>query len=292
MSGTRWTEEEDSFLLENYPLLGVRKTSEKLFELFGTKRSVKSISLHARQLCIRKGIEIIHVNSEVHKEIKNTWSSEEDQFIIKYSGTFSTKKISEMIFEIFGTARTEEAIMTRMYVLRKHNHTDLYTCVPWTEEEDDIVRKIYPKYGYRKTIQEIYEKTGTKRTRQAIHCRAKKLKVNGLGRSKAIGTVVKWKTTRHIKIQKDDGTQAWVKYHRYITKAKGDERVLFLNKNRLDVRPENMVCLSASDATKMIAKRYYSTEPEITKTGILICMLDRLLKDQEKGESENGRTSD
>ena len=287
----RWTEEEDSFLLENYPLLGVRKTSEKLFELFGTKRSFKSVNLHVRQLCIRKGIEIIHVNSEVHKEIKNVWSSEEDRFIIEHSGTFSTKKISEMLFEIFGTARTEEAIITRMNVLRKRNCTDFYTCVPWTKEEDDIVRKIYPKYGYRKTIQTIYEKTGTRRTRQAIHTHAKKLNVSGLGRSKAIGTVVKWNRT-YVKIQKDDGTFAWVNYHRYITKAKDDERVLFLNKNRLDVRPENMVCLSASDAAKMIAKRYYSIEPEITKTGILICTLDRLLKDQEKGELDNGRTSD
>ena len=296
MSRISWTKEEDDFLIENYPLLGVQKTSEKLFELFGTRRSAKSICFHKRNICISKGIEIIHVDPEVHKKIKHAWTPEEDQFIIEHSGVFSAKKISEMMFEIFGIKRSEESIMSRMYKLRKHDRIDFYTCVPWTEEEDNIIRQFYPKYGFRKTIQEIYEKTGNKRTKYAVQGRAHLLKLQGPSRAKEVGTIsVRSNGDRnvklnYIKIQKDDDTYEWVKYHRYITNADENERVLFLNRNHLDTRPENMVCVSASNASTLIASKYYSTESEITKTGVMLCELIQALKDQEKGESNGGNT--
>ena len=38
----QWTEEEDNFLIENYPNLGAQATADSIFEIFGKKRTRKS----------------------------------------------------------------------------------------------------------------------------------------------------------------------------------------------------------------------------------------------------------
>ena len=225
------------------------------------------------------------------------WTEEEDQFIIENYGRYSAKEIYENIYATTGIERSYDSIKRHIGELRRTGCIEEYRFMPYTEEEDEIIRDYYPNNGIEKTMQKIFEETGIKRSSQSITSRAKKFKIHisderrHNSHKSELGTISLrsegTKTTRpkyyYIKVKDNDGNDKWISYHRYLLGDEAqDKRVIFLNNNNLDVRPENMVCVTRSTVSKMVANKYYSDVPEITKTGILICELIEAMKQQEK----------
>lgn len=306
MAGKIWSPEEDQFLIENYPLLGGNKIADKLFELFGVKRSLNAIHSHLRDLSLRNNTKVIHVKRKIIKDnTKNQyfkWTQEEDRILIDNYENYEIKDIAKMLTDSLGSKRSIRSIEGRAKFLRNRGLLNCYKFRPWTEIEDTIVRTYYPEGGWEVVAQKIYEETGFKRTKQSIWSRAQDLKVpvsdtyRGDMHRKDVGTISLWSDGKnqelnyYIKVKSGSGQDSWVKYQRHVTNAaERNECVIFLNRDHLDIRPDNMVCVSQSVMSKLIRNGYYSTESELTKTGIILCKLIEAMKQQEK-ENQNEST--
>ena len=102
----QWTKEEDSFLIENYPLLGTKRCSEKI------GRSEKAVYCHIKKLRDR-GIPIGHT------KFRNDYSKEEEQFIIDNYSVLGQKRTLEELNKRFGGNRSIGGIEHKAKTLSK-----------------------------------------------------------------------------------------------------------------------------------------------------------------------------
>lgn len=70
-------------------------------------------------------------------------------------------------------------------------------------------------------------------------------------------------------------------------------QIVFLNGDTLDCNIENLACISTKVCAKMSnghGKAFWSENPEVTKTGLLVCELDLALKENGKVKSYENKT--
>ena len=209
----RWTEEEDNFLIENYPLLGGKKTSEELYIRFGTVRTRGAISNRCIFLCEKKGLARIHADPKRLKEERRlncekarkkavaVWTPEEDQFLLENYPKLGAPKTSEELKNQFGSNRSVHSIyahlrdlhirtgMEKVHVNQEYlkeltdagakRLTNLTNSQQWTEEEDNFLIENYPNLGAQATADSIFEIFGKKRTRKSIYTRIRDLRHKG-----------------------------------------------------------------------------------------------------------------
>lgn len=174
MSGTRWTEEEDSFLLENYPLLGAKKCAEELNRKYGTPRTRKTVYHHVRHLREHKSIEMQKPDPST-----KSWTEEEVEFLINNYDKYGSNRMCEEIYKKFGIRRSVYSIQTKTYKLRKkgaqcgiqkvnrapESSNPAYL---WTDEHIDFLRSYYPDHGVKETAKELYIRFGIKRSNSSV----------------------------------------------------------------------------------------------------------------------------
>lgn len=292
----RWTKEEDSFLLENYPLLGRSKTIEKLNAIFNSNVTADNARHHYKLLKSKRNGE--------HNYIKIPWTKEEMQFVLdnypKYGLVITTKKINEK----YKSNRSEHSVYSIVKRLRAKGcdcsigkgsraPESANPCTKWTEEEDRFIIDYYPDYGAEETAIKLNEIFKTNRTPHAVRFRASRslhLNITSKARSdiskkstqkyaKQVGDISEWKLSKgrtEFYIKNEEGQWVLLKHHLVGEETSG-KMVIFLNGDRSDFRKENLAAITKETNAKMATRGFYSEDPEITKAGIAICELEDLL---------------
>lgn len=211
---TKWTPEEDQFLIENYPLLGGKKTVEQLNSKFGNNRTLGAVRRHAFELHDRKGYERIKVDRKIVKNIRKQalekvrkdnprlWSPEEDQFLLENYPVLGGIKTLEELNKKFGKDRTIASLRAhrrdlhvragvelvyvnaeRKKVISEENGKRLIrqgNAQEWTAEEDQFLIENYPDLGARRCSAQILKKFGKERSAKSIYSRIKDLYNKGI----------------------------------------------------------------------------------------------------------------
>ena len=75
----------------------------------------------------------------------------------------------------------------------------------------------------------------------------------------------------------------WKKYYGDIPSG---HKIVFLNGDTLDCRIENLYMATDAAVMMMVKNKWFSSEPEITKTAILCCELEIVTKKEKKKNEE------
>lgn len=86
-----------------------------------------------------------------------------------------------------------------------------------------------------------------------------------------------------------------VVYEKYFGKIPKGKMVVFLDRNKQNLSIDNLECITKHENLIMNSRGYYSTNPEITKTGLNAIRLEISIKNRKKeknNESDNGKKID
>ena len=315
MSRMSWTKEEDDFLIENYPLLGAKKCAEELNQMNGTSHTRSAVNCHVRNLRKNRKLEIESPDPPMEQ-----WTDEEVEFLVNNYEKFGSHKMCEELYKNFGIRRTVGSVQAKTYKLRKKGvrcSIQIGNRAPessnpaylWTSEHIDFLKSYYPNHGVKETAKELYIRFGIKRSEQSVRriVREQHINMNKLGRKElakrtsgrnmAIGSIATWKNSNsrllyYIKVANNGDRDDWMPLTHYLLgEEANDKMVIHLNGNHNDFRKEKLAVISKSVCARLSTKHLLSEDPELTKTGIMLCELMQALKDQEKGDPENGRAS-
>ena len=291
-SGHRWTKEEDDFLIENYPLLGSKNTVEALKSKLGTDVSTSSLQYRISYLRNIKNIDISRI-----VENKESWTLEEDQFLVEHYSNYSNKEIQRMILELFGKNRTIEAIMRRAnekpglkkMVFKKPSrvwteevneylfkNASSKTCEEMTAELNTIFNKEFSVNSVRNQIKKLRKQKGS----TIIPYKRSLTRNNG---DIAVWTGDDKIPHLYIKVGNGKGSKGWMEYKHFLMGEEANGKcVITLNNDNCDIRPENLAVVSSAVNTKLTRYKMRSDDPEITKAGIKLCELEEALENSEK----------
>lgn len=144
-----WTEEEDKIICECYPSGGSRECSKFL----------KSRSTEA----IRKRAMVLGIVRERYR-----WSNEEDDFLREHYLEYGSAKCAEYL-----TNRNQDSIRARAAKLGIFTPRKTSSPVPWTKEEDALLKKTFYSCTYSKMCELL-----PNHNENSIFYRAKKLGLN------------------------------------------------------------------------------------------------------------------
>ena len=272
MSGGRdWTKEEDSILIEYYPLYGSQKVSEEIKNQLKFERNNISVKNRARKLNIVK--EDRYHDDWIYNNYKNY--STYSQLWVEYNKHFGTNMSSSSF---------------RVHMRRIGLKTGRQTFVDMIDEMFDEISEIYINNGVTKTQEAIFNKTGILSPNSAIYDYMYKhgIKVRdsahaknaSVQRSVPIGTIGFHKTSDGTTMAKVKTLDGWKDYGEYICGKKEGYVAIPLDKNRNNLSPENWVQVPIKYNGKMSKYNLRSENPEVTKAGILWCDLDETMRSQ------------
>ena len=172
---------------------------------------------------------------------------------------------------------------------KSHCNRELQLNFHYSKEEDEWLFENYPKLGRRKCAEAFNEKFCTNRTAQGIknHCqwlgmrvteeRKKQMAIENSGNFHEVGTVVA-RVRGELFIKKEDGT--WTQLSRYML---GDNIpkgcvVIFLDGNNQNLAQENLAIILRKHLAIMTKNKFWSECAEITRTGLVWCELNDVLK--------------
>lgn len=156
----------------------------------------------------------------------------------------------------------------------------------YTEEQLEWLKENYPSLGRIKTAKLFNEIFNEKKSPQAIKCQCLRmgLKVNkgrkyeippeNTGRIHPIGTI---RPMAHGEpyIKNNDGN--WEPLKHTVIEAKEGQIIVFLDGDCKNISKENLMHTTRAVSARMTANKFWSTHPEITKTGIICCELEQVL---------------
>lgn len=219
-----------------------------------------------------------------------------------WSGARSYKELAELYNETFHINVSKSAI-------KNHCHYILGIQKPrkaqrrYTEEQLQFLKENYTKMGNRELLKLFNEKFNDTRTLSAIknfgiihglkvdkevrqNNRRKHLDRPGSKRATRKSGDIRIECGRPI-MKDDDGnwkTAArviWEKEHGTVPEG---YVVTVLDGDCFNISPDNLACVPVSYMGLLQRHEFRSTNPEITKTGIIWCELLEALKEKEKGE--------
>lgn len=120
------------------------------------------------------------IHKPYYKRLERTrhfWTEEELQFLKeKVESGMLLSEVAREITEKFGFRATSDSVRTRYHANFKtaseKRERRIVKHMPWTPEEDVIMRKHYSEGGWKKVTAEMLKETGKRRSRAAITYRA------------------------------------------------------------------------------------------------------------------------
>jgi len=335
MTVTKWTPEEDQFLIENYPLLGGKETIQLLNEHYHNNRTERAGY---------KRVEILRKQGlmDLPKKERMYWTAAEDQILKENYPISGSKGVSELLFERLKSIRTEDAVQHRADYLgikyiklqideawvqnnymhfernkdlwEKYNETHdrqvAYSSFEgylirtgyqrmFTDEMLEFLAEHYADWGAKRAQKELLERFGVLKSIHSIHFQMSQLKI-GISKevmSKLIGDSqdsypegsirIHGTKRKYAVIKTKDG---WKPYAKHILKNNNDDYIATpLDHNQSNMNPENWVLIPKKHVVIMSKNKLWSTDPEVTKTAIMLCELIDVMKQQEK-ENQNEST--
>lgn len=173
---------------------------------------------------------------------------------------------------------------------KSHCNRELGLTFVYSKEEEDWLRQNYPKLGRIKCAAEFNKVFDTNRTANGIAAKCKKMKlvvsddrrkrlaIENTGRYHEPGTILD-KGRGYLFIKRSDGR--WVQLQRYVAGADDlspDTVVIFLDGNKRNLDPENLMAIPRSYLGPMSKNGFWSEFPEVTKTGLIWCELKDVLQ--------------
>lgn len=222
-----------------------------------------------------------------------------DEWIFEHLDSFSRwSDMCKEYNEVFGTDYTRQQF-------KWHTNQSLGLRLPdyrYSAEHDKWLKDNYMKFTHRELGEKFNEHFGTKKTWNGLkeHCRLLGLLVDAeektrrarLGQEYAtsckrlpVGTIGR-PSNGYLLIKKEDGT--WEFLTKHILRSKGIEcepgyQTVFLDGDKTNYNPNNLDVMPIKYAPIMMQNKFFSEQPEITKTGIKWCELyESLKKEGEK----------
>lgn len=230
-----------------------------------------------------------------------------DDWIIENHSKFkSYRELAEEHNLLFGTDFSRAQMKNHAGLILKVRMSDYW----YTEEQKAWIRSEYSKAGSTESkVKAFNEKFGTDRKEHSLREMARRMGVmlsddalddyrrrttdslirfNKTVRAKPIGYVGR-PANGYLMVKTENG---WVSQGRYEYEKQCGEIpkghvVVFLDGDNRNVNGENLMAIPQSWQALMTAKRFWSEEPNITKTGVLWCRLYLAL--QEAEGKDNGR---
>lgn len=175
---------------------------------------------------------------------------------------------------------------------KAHCNVGLKLNFHYSKEEDAWLIENYPKLGRVKCAEQFNKKFCTNRTAMGIriHCEKMGLRVSderkrqraieNTGRLHDTGTIVE-KSHGILFIKKEDGTWTQLSRHLVEEDIPKDCIVIFLDGNKRNLSQDNLAIIPRNHSAIMTKNKFWSEQPEITKTGIIWCELYQELKKQK-----------
>lgn len=160
----------------------------------------------------------------------------------------------------------------------------------YSDEQLEWLKENYPKLGRVKATKAFNELFNESRTTSAIRkrCIEMNLKVTcDRLRDRAIENTGRYKEVGELGtggngdpyIKTDEG---WIPV-KYAVAGKQEGKILVhLDGNKHNNSKENLAFITRKVSARMIKNKFWSENPEITKTGIICCELEQSLKEKEK----------
>lgn len=157
----------------------------------------------------------------------------------------------------------------------------------WTQEEDEFLKAYYPLHGLNETHRCFNEKFA-ERSKRAICDRVyytlnltmvqenKVALMDDVRHRKAVN--VGYVNSETGMIKTEDG---WVRLSKKIGVPKGKYAV-HLDGDKCNNDADNIAIISPQISMKMTKNKFWSSEPEITRTGIACCTLEDVLSKSEE----------
>lgn len=220
----------------------------------------------------------------------------DNKWLIERFNKMSLAELCEKYNSAHGTNYRYEAI-------RWHCKEKLKLCkngrVIYTEEQNEFLIKNYPVHGKVETARLFNEKFGECKSAEAIrtHCvRHLKLKVTNDRKKKAgqenrskkadrtisVGDIVDRKGTLYRKVK--SGSQKRSDDYKLLSdevigKPPKGQRIVYLDGDRLNCTAENMMFTRQKDMCLMSVYKLWSSNREVTKTGLMACELQNRIKE-------------
>lgn len=176
---------------------------------------------------------------------------------------------------------------------RRHCNIDLHLSRTYTEEQDAWIRNNYPNMGARESYEEFQKTFGIKKGFSGFKSHITDL---GLKVTKERKQIADANNGNHEKkpngsVRKNARGQYFVKRNgKWISMAKDavgeipkGHAVVHLDGKQDNNNPDNLAVISRKTLGRMTHNRFWSEDPEITRTGILCCELANALEGNKKG---------
>lgn len=327
MAVTKWTPEEDQFLIEDYPLLKIKDVKNRLNELFHNDRTEKAC--YRRVGYLRKtGLMPLPEKEKVF------WTDAEDQILKDNYHIVGSKGVSELLITNLKSDRSIDAIQKRAEYLglkcqrlqideqwvrdhyiyfesnkelwkkynETHNRQVAYSTFEaylvrtdyqrtFTDEMIQFIAEHYTEWGAKRAQKELLERFGVLKSVHSIHFQMHKLKVNvpkerryeliGEAHSLPEGTIRIHGVKRKYAVIKTK--DSWEPYAKNVMNNGSDEYVAVpLDHDQTNINLDNWALIPKKHVVIMSKNKLWSTDPEVTKTGIMLCELIEAMKQQEK----------
>lgn len=202
------------------------------------------------------------------------------------------KRLAEEHNKLFGTSFTREQMKNHASLI-----LDVHTEYYYTDEMKAWIIENYPKSGTAEEKAEEFNSIfGTNKNGQAIKEMARLL---GVSLSEEALKDYKQKSKEHIcnfnrtvraakpghvgrpsngylLVKLENGewlSQGRYEYEKHYGKVPKNHNVIFLDGNRNNVSKENLMAIPVKLTAIMSANKFWSSDPELTKTGVVYCNL-------------------
>ena len=261
----------DSWILSNWEeSRNWVKLTEEYNKVFGTEVTYAALKYH----CIKVlGLRL----QEVHiYEYDDSW------ILTNWEDYRNWSNLCKSYNALFGTN-------INYHTFKSHCNRELGLNFVYSEEEISWLRENYPKLGKYECAVEFNKVFNTNRTVNGVTEKCKKLGIHvsnerkretvikNTGNYHEPGTILD-KGRGYLFIKRTDGK--WVQLQRYLTGVDDgceDVAVIFLDGNKRNFEPENLVTIPRKYLGPMTKNKFWSEFPEVTKTGLIWCELREVL---------------
>lgn len=203
----------------------------------------------------------------------------DDAWIAENIGNYpSWKKMFEDYYNIFQFGNYRN--------FRNHLYNDLKYTRLFTKEQDTWIKENYPLFGLKKTTEEFGRVFPCGRSKTVIAQRAMQLGVtvseDTLTKIRKDTTVKRNVGDKVIRTNKNGVSSVYVKLpsgewkresHVNYGKVPDGMRIVHLDGDFTNNEPSNLSAISQSQQALMTVNRFWSEQPEVTKSGIIWCKL-------------------
>lgn len=173
---------------------------------------------------------------------------------------------------------------------KAHCYKNLGLNFHYSKEQEEWLKENYPKLGRIKTAKAFNKMFHENKTPEAIkmECQKLGLHVNESRRKeRAIENTKRYHPTGSIRLGAHDEPylktkDGWIRVKELVMgKIEKGQVIIHLDQDPTNCDESNLMIVSRSILQKMMKNKFWSENPEITRTGVIWCKLYEALKEQE-----------